>query len=774
MALDEPLRFPRTPPTAPRAYLVPKSLAEAPGLAVDTTQREAVRNFYNALFFASEDVPMGWNGALASCTAGTVSTAYREAIRLRINLIRALAGVPATVTFNDAYNAKAQQAALMMSANRALSHAPPPDWSCFTAEGAEAAGKSNLSLGYSGPNAVTFGQLADLGPNNGAVGHRRWLLYPQTQEMGSGDVPGDASHPPANVLWVQDSHLFDPRPATRDGLVAWPPPGYLPYPLAFPRWSLSHPNADFSAATVTVTRDGSNRPVTLEPFAANIGEPTLVWLPDDPLLKDPTPLAQADATFQVSVRNVRVAGQTRQFDYSVTLFDPARESAETVLPSIAGDDRPISGHNNAYTIQGTMPAADGFDWLSGAALPYTTVQDAEHGLGDLEATTTPGYNPVSQDYATAGHGSYHLQDAEASGQSLTLSPWLVPGPSATLSFDSRLGWASPSEAALVQISLDGGNAWRNLYVQKGTDQAGEASFTRRTVSLAAFQDRPVRVRFRFDVPDRSAPFKYYSPGVGVGWYLDNIAFQDVAALQQPAIAAAQGSGFLFVPAAPGTYLLAARGTLHGLPLEWGRVKSVVAQAGGASPPPVADAGLDLSVPAGTTVTLDGRGSHPGVPGSAVPLAFAWTQTAGPPVSLNGAATARPSFLAATPGTYVFSLTVSDGSLNSAADTVTVTVTEPGPLRLIFPAGGETLKVGDRVRVLWQTERLSPNARLRLQFSRNGVRWTSIKVTRNLGHTVWKVAKAQRGETVHLRLCGPARLPKTQRCTETGQPLRIRP
>ena len=46
-------------------------------------------------------------------------------------------------------------------------------------------------------------------------GHRRWVLLPQTQTFGSGDIPGAT-----NALAVFDSHFNDSRPGTRDGYVA--------------------------------------------------------------------------------------------------------------------------------------------------------------------------------------------------------------------------------------------------------------------------------------------------------------------------------------------------------------------------------------------------------------------------------------------------------------------------------------------------------------------------------------------------------------------------
>ena len=94
--------------------------------------------------------------------------------------------------------------------------------------------------------------------------------------------------------------------------------------------------------------------------------------------------------------------------------------------------------------------------------------------------------------------------------------------------------------------------------------------------------------------------------------------------------------------------------------------------------PVADAGPDQTVDAGDSVSLDGGGSSDP---DGDTLTYAWTQTSGPSVTLSGASSAAPSFTAPNAAaTLVFSLTVNDGTDDSAPDTVTVTVIVPDPQR----------------------------------------------------------------------------------------------
>ncbi len=101
-------------------------------------------------------------------------------------------------------------------------------------------------------------------------------------------------------------------------------------------------------------------------------------------------------------------------------------------------------------------------------------------------------------------------------------------------------------------------------------------------------------------------------------------------------------------------------------------------------PPIAYAGSDQTVNEGDSVNLDGTGSSDF---DGDPLAYSWTQTAGPAVTLTGGDTETPSFTAPmvdTDTTLTFELVVNDGTVDSDPDAVNVLVldvsppTEPGP------------------------------------------------------------------------------------------------
>ena len=94
--------------------------------------------------------------------------------------------------------------------------------------------------------------------------------------------------------------------------------------------------------------------------------------------------------------------------------------------------------------------------------------------------------------------------------------------------------------------------------------------------------------------------------------------------------------------------------------------------------PRADAGADLSVAGGSSVTLDGSGSLD--PDGSI-AGYQWAQTSGTEVSLSNADRASASFVAPQVDmtvTLTFRLTVTDDDGATASNDVSVTIQPAGP------------------------------------------------------------------------------------------------
>ncbi|HVE49665.1 MAG TPA: CAP domain-containing protein [Casimicrobiaceae bacterium] len=290
--------------------------------------RTQVVQLYQNVLVPGNSVALAWNGNVTGCTAGTTNVAHQQAVIDRVNYYRALVDLPAVTLSSGVATTQVQAAALMMSAHNALSHAPPTNWTCYSAEGAAGAAAANIFLGRVGVLAID-GYVDDFGPTNTAVGHRRWILFPPRSAMTTGDVPGGNAPPrPANALHVFGATTA--RPATPDG-IAWPPGGFVPYqslPALSNRWSFSYPGADFTSALVTMSGPSGAIPVTLETVATGFGDNTIVFLPTGVSYAKPS----ADTTYNVTVSNVRGAGVPPSFSYGVKVIDP---DAPVPVPSTA-------------------------------------------------------------------------------------------------------------------------------------------------------------------------------------------------------------------------------------------------------------------------------------------------------------------------------------------------------------------------------------------------------------------------------------------------------
>jgi hypothetical protein len=245
-------------------------------------------------------------------------------------------------------------------------------------------------------------------------------------------------------------------------------------------------------------------------------------------------------------------------------------------PVVTGPDHAALNQDNTYAFT-SVGAATGHQWEQTRVAPFTAVEGAENGLTDFMTNVSSGYSVVVSSPRASGSFAFHLAHPNpVADQILTYARILLPGPSGQIRFNSRLGTATPSQVARVQVSVDQSATWEEIYTQPGADQPGETGFSLRSVSLSNFAGRPIQVRFLYDYTGGG-----FFPQItsGVGWYIDDISFGDTEELTGSAITdIASGNSFVFAPTSAGDYLLHVRGKLPGRLLPWGPVKRVIASA----------------------------------------------------------------------------------------------------------------------------------------------------------------------------------------------------
>lgn len=397
-APGQPVWLPPSP-LAPADAAVPFAARSGPlagasgpggGAPVDTSQRSEVVAFYEQHYLPAFAPAIQWTGSVSSCDPGATSAAYADASIGLVNWFRAMAGLPA-VARDTGFDDETQAAALMMAAQADVSHAPGTGWACYSAGGRLGAERSNLALGAHGAEAIRL-YVEDDGLGNEYVGHRRWILYPPQLTMSSGsndalvyDPVYGGTYVGANALWVLAPAGV--RPAAPE-IVAWPPPGFVPYTTVPLRWSFA-PNqgrslVDLSQATVTMATAGG--PAVLQallPQVEGAGDDTIVWEPAG-VVRAP---GMADTTYTVAVQNAKVNGVTKSYAYDVTIIDPALAPDGDGDGVPDGDDVCPWAADPGQADRGGVGASAGADGVGDACQCGDVSGDGRVTLGDAIAIT---------------------------------------------------------------------------------------------------------------------------------------------------------------------------------------------------------------------------------------------------------------------------------------------------------------------------------------------------------------------------------------------------
>ena len=210
-----------------------------------------------------------WNGQLApQCNPGDMTAQARASALRVLNLYRYIADLPAVAT-DPTRDQKSQACALMMDANNALSHTPPTNWACYTADGAQAAGNANICS--TGAVRCIDLYMSDFG-NATTIGHRRWFLANSLGPVGIGGTPGGSCH------WVLGGSGNAGKP-----WMAWPPPGPVPLQaIHIPNlpsvdttgWTFQSAQYQVADAGVRVLDNGVDAGITVTPLSSTYGGAT--------------------------------------------------------------------------------------------------------------------------------------------------------------------------------------------------------------------------------------------------------------------------------------------------------------------------------------------------------------------------------------------------------------------------------------------------------------------------------------------------------------------
>ena len=576
--------------------------AETSGFSIDATTRIGAQAGYYRHFVPSQNFvsTMGWTGSVTTCNPGTVSSEFLGDCQRRINYYRAQVGLPADILLTDDKNEKSQWAALIMARENNLSHNPATDFptnACVVADklahagsswGDEAAGASNLSLGSYGPEAIYY-LMVDSGASNGAAGHRRWLLNPLAQEMGVGAIPAQTNplYDCSTCVWV----VGDFKPASEDTvkLVTYPNAGFIPYSqIPNPTntvtfggqiyWSCSYTLADFTSATVSMTRTvGAAAPVavgvTKQTYEEGVGDNTLVWLVNSPS-SIVAPSGSQDVSYTVTVSNISVpsgnvpaefeaVGSSYRYTYTITSFDPTYLGTPI---SLTGSAAPSVGLPSTYNFT-TLPEASGYRVRVGKLSSATWTEGAEDSPAPKITSGISAISPYSlrtTALAYAGKKSFHLAfpTSDPSTQRFTINRDLIPTTSSKLTFKQRFRYFTKSSKLSVEISSDGGSSWKSIYSRAGVTNSGsstswEAAWKSSSVTIpAAYAGKAVRIRFSISKSGS------YFPGVSsmYGVFIDNITMSNAKTLTTVSTTELDEdvASFDFTPSSAGDYVLQAQ------------------------------------------------------------------------------------------------------------------------------------------------------------------------------------------------------------------------
>jgi hypothetical protein len=248
---------------------------------------------------------------------------------------------------------------------------------------------------------------------------------------------------------------------------------------------------------------------------------------------------------------------------SVTVIAGKNVKQDWVLPyggtRVLGPTTGSSVGLNVFRVEPVF-GASGYEWHSMRWDAFTGVEGGEDGGVRFQFTGFEGWDPVKLGTPASGTHSFQLVHTNGLDQVLQFKPVLRPEAGAEIRFKSYLGYTTTNQIASVEVSTNGAQ-WTAIFQERGRGISviPTGSYQARSVSLASFVGRELRVRFRFFVePVEGARF-YSQTQSSFGWSIDDIQFTNSLVGTEPSThPLGVDEPFVFVGVAGSRYELKAR------------------------------------------------------------------------------------------------------------------------------------------------------------------------------------------------------------------------
>jgi hypothetical protein len=242
-------------------------------------------------------------------------------------------------------------------------------------------------------------------------------------------------------------------------------------------------------------------------------------------------------------------------------------------PAITGPASAIATRPNTFVVQ-PVGFATSYDWRAGELTNFSLMLGAESGLANVTVSDVPpNHNTVTTTRAASGSASYRFGFADGFAHKLTLDALFFLSSTSRLSFAKLLTYATPSQVAKAQISVNEGESWISVWEQYGNGAQGETVFSTNEVSLAAYAGKIAKLRFMYDCLEGGSYFSYTN--AGVGFYLDNIRVSNARQiLNMVTNSSGTNRQFSITPVSTNSILLQARAHIPARTLDWGPATTV--------------------------------------------------------------------------------------------------------------------------------------------------------------------------------------------------------